>query len=136
MNEAAPANSVSDAQRIDRWLWCARFFKTRTLAAKFVGDGGVRISRDDRTVRVEKPSATVRSGDTLVFTRNNELKVIAVRACAARRGPAAEARLLYEDRSPPPVPVARAARSPFAREAGAGRPTKRERRALDALKNG
>ena len=136
MNEAAPANSASDAQRIDRWLWCARFFKTRTLAAKFVGDGGVRISRDDRTVRVEKPSATVRSGDTLVFTRNNELKVIAVRACAVRRGPAAEARLLYEDQSPPPVPVAKAALSPFAREAGAGRPTKRERRALDALKNG
>ena len=85
---------------------------------------------------MEKPSATVRSGDTLVFTRNNELKIIAVRACAVRRGPAAEARLLYEDQSPPPAPVAKAALSPFAREAGAGRPTKRERRALDALKNG
>lgn len=141
-SEAAPGASgeTSSGQRIDRWLWCARFFKTRALAAKFVGEGHIRLSRaaapDDRnTIRVEKPSALVRAGDTLVFTLHDRLRIIAVTACATRRGPAAEAATLYEDQSPPPPKTERKP-APFARDAGAGRPTKRERRALDALRTG
>lgn len=143
-SEAASGEPAS-GQRIDRWLWCARFFKTRALAAKFVGEGHIRLSRatapDDRnTIRVEKPSALVRAGDTLVFTRHDRLRIIEVSAYAARRGPAAEAATLYEDHSPQETglaqPKAEKTPAPFARDAGAGRPTKRERRALDALRTG
>lgn len=139
LDEPTLSNSTS-AQRIDRWLWCARFFKTRGLAAKFVSEGHIRITRANNatqdTVRAEKPSVLVRAGDTLVFTRHDRLRIIDVRACAARRGPATEAATLYEDRSPPPPPKEEKQRGPFAREPGAGRPTKRERRALDAMKAG
>ena len=131
----------ASGQRIDRWLWCARFFKTRALAAKFAGEGHIRLSRASapggrNAIRIEKPSALVRAGDTLVFTRRDRLRIIEVNACAARRGPAAEAATLYEDRSPPPPPREDKTPAPFTRDQGAGRPTKRERRALDALRGG
>ena len=142
-SEAASGASgeTSSGQRIDRWLWCARFFKTRALAAKYVGEGHIRLSRasapdDQNAIRVEKPSALVRAGDTLVFTLHDRLRIIEVNACATRRGPAAEAATLYEDQSPPPPPKKERSPAPFARDAGAGRPTKRERRALDALRTG
>ena len=143
LSEAASdaSGETSSGQRIDRWLWCARFFKTRALAAKYVGEGHIRLSRasapeDQNAIRVEKPSALVRAGDTLVFTLHDRLRIIAVNACATRRGPAVEAATLYEDQSPPPPPKKERTAAPFARDAGAGRPTKRERRALDALRTG
>ncbi|WP_375202375.1 RNA-binding S4 domain-containing protein [Hyphococcus sp.] len=124
------------SQRLDKWLWQARFFKTRTLASKFVNDGNVRITRDENTQRADKPSIAIRPGDIVVFTRNERLRIIHVLACAERRGPASEAQTLYEDRSPPPPPKEDAAsRNAFAREKGAGRPTKKDRRALAALKS-
>ena len=126
--------SVIAMQRIDRWLWCARFFKTRTLAAKFVGDGGVRVTRNGATVRADKPSFLIREDDTLVFSRGERLRIVKVLAPAARRGPASEAQTLYTDESPPPPPRAKKPADPFAREKGAGRPTKKERRAIEALK--
>lgn len=128
------AETVSVSQRLDKWLWQARFFKTRTLAAKFVSDGNVRITRSDNTQRADKPSTTIRPGDTIVFTRNDQLRIIYILNCAERRGPASEAQTLYEDRSPPPPPKEDAPRKDFAREKGAGRPTKKDRRALSALK--
>ena len=129
-DDAAP-----EAQRIDRWLWHARFFRTRTLAAKFVGDGHVRITRADTTARAEKPSVAVRAGDVLVFTRNERLRIIKINDCALRRGPASVAQLLYEDQSPPPPPKAERPPPVFARDKGAGRPTKKDRRALEAIKS-
>ena len=129
-----PAFDPAGAQRIDRWLWCARFFKTRALAARFVNAGEVRISRPYETVRAGKASTLIRPGDTLVFTRHERLRVIEICASASRRGPACEAATLYEDPSPPPPPTASKTIAPFARTPGAGRPTKRERRALDAMK--
>ena len=129
-NDAAP-----DAQRIDQWLWHARFFKTRTLAAKFVSDGHVRLTRADTTTRAEKPSFAVRAGDVLVFTRAERLRIIKISDCALRRGPASAAQLLYEDQSPPPTPKAERPRPVFEREKGAGRPTKKDRRALEAMKS-
>lgn len=121
------------AIRIDKWLWHARFFKTRTLAQNFVVAGKVRVN----TVRVEKANHSVKPGDVLTFVRGHHVRVIKVIGLAARRGPASEAQRLYEDLSPPPpsakddpdVPVPTAKREP-----GAGRPTKRERRDLDKLR--
>ena len=122
------------SQRIDRWLWCARLFKTRTLASKFVSDSNVRISRGEATSRAEKPSASVREGDTLVFTKNERLKIIEIVKLAARRGPATQAKALYIDRSPPPAPK-KEKQITAHREKGAGRPTKKDRRAIDAIKS-
>lgn len=129
MSETAPP----DNQRIDRWLWCARFFKTRTLAAKFVTANSVRMTRGGENSRIDKPSYAIRSGDTLVFSAHNRLRIIDVVQCALRRGPASEAATLYQDRSPPPAPKPK--KSALSREPGAGRPTKKDRRAIDALKS-
>lgn len=135
MKSGAEEPAAPTAQRIDKWLWCARFFKTRTLAAKFVNDGNVRLTRLDETFRIDKPSFSVRPEDTIVFTRNGLLQIILVHDCAQRRGPAGEAAALYEDQSPPPPPKTERAETPFTREKGAGRPTKKQRRALEALKS-
>lgn len=133
---AMPAGDPApQSQRLDKWLWQARFFKTRTIAAKYVSDGKVRITRGENTLRIDKPSAPVRPGDVLVFTRNERLRIIQIVACGVRRGPASEAQSLYEDQSPPPPPKSAPKSAPFAREKGAGRPTKKDRRALSALKS-
>ena len=132
---ASDTTNAESSQRLDKWLWQTRFFKTRTLASKFVQDGNVRVTRNDITSRLDKPSWAVRPGDTLVFSWHERLRIIVVLACAARRGPASEAQTLYEDRSPPPPPKKEAPVLPFAREKGAGRPTKKDRRALSALRS-
>jgi ribosome-associated heat shock protein Hsp15 len=130
----ASAGADQEAQRIDRWLWCARFFKTRSLAAKFVSDGNIQVTRTETTIRIEKASFLIRLGDMLAFSRNDYLRIINILSMAQRRGPAAEAQMLYDDQSPPRTLKPRRSPDPFEREKGAGRPTKRERRALDALK--
>ena len=120
------------AQRLDKWLWFARVVKTRTLAAKLVTDGNVRLNR----LRIEKPSAAVRIGDVLTIAVYEHIRILKVVAPGARRGPAAEAQMLYADLTPPreASPPPEAAIAP--REAGAGRPTKRDRRQTDRLKDG
>ncbi len=120
--------------RLDKWLWFARFLKSRTLAAELCAGGRVRVS--GRVVA--KPSQTIKIGDVLTFPLGPHIRVIEVKALGVRRGPAEEARTLYEDLSPP---VPRIAGSPEApplsgsRDAGSGRPTKSERRAIDRLMN-
>ncbi|GHF51147.1 RNA-binding S4 domain-containing protein [Seohaeicola zhoushanensis] len=109
--------------RIDKWLWFARFFKTRTLAAKQVGAGHVRLNGE----RIAKPAETVVAGDVLTFAQGSRIRVIRVLATGERRGPAPEAQALYEDLTPADSAEETAER------AGA-RPTKRDRRAIDALK--
>ena len=116
-------------QRIDKFLWFARFFKSRTLAAAMVADGRVRING----ARCEKPSTTVKLGDVLTFPAGARVRVVKVLKAGERRGPASEARLLYEDLTPPAEPVAPEDAAPAPREKGSGRPTKKERRAIDAL---
>jgi ribosome-associated heat shock protein Hsp15 len=81
------------AARLDRWLWRARFFRTRTLAARAV-EGGVRVN-GQRTV---KPGAAVRPGDVLTFVQAGRVRVVEVLDPGERRGPAVEARALYLDR--------------------------------------
>ena len=132
MSEAA-GNEAS--QRLDQWLWHARFFKTRTLASKFVADGNVRITRDDKTNRAEKSSTALHIGDVVSFSRADRLRIIVVDALAKRRGPAAEAQTLYTDQSPPHEQKPAPPTSPFHREKGDGRPTKKDRRALEAFKS-
>ena len=120
------------AQRIDKWLFFARVVKSRSLAQKLVAAGHVRINRD----KTDSPSKTVRPGDVLTITLDRRVLVLKVLDGGTRRGPFEEARLLYEDLTPPEAP--REPVSAFAssglREAGAGRPTKRERRETDRLK--
>ena len=77
------------------WLWRARFFKSRALAAKFVEDGRVRLTRAGVETRLDKASRTVRPGDALVFALGGRITSIVVEALGERRGPASEARTLY-----------------------------------------
>jgi ribosome-associated heat shock protein Hsp15 len=119
-------------QRIDKWLFFVRVVKSRSLAAKLVQAGRVRVNRD----KTDQPSHQVKPGDVLTITLERRVLVYRVVACGSRRGPAEEARTLYEDLTPPsagtsgaPLPDA----LPPVRAPGSGRPTKRERRKLDAL---
>lgn len=130
MNELPDA--AGETQRLDRWLWFARFFKSRTLAASHVSAGKVRVNGD----RVSRPSRTIRPGDILTFPAGPHIRVIKVVAPGTRRGPAPEARLLYEDQAPPAEASRKEKGHPKAetREVGSGRPTKRERRQTDAFK--
>ena len=123
-----------DRIRLDKWLWQARFFKTRSKASEAV-TSGLRVN----TERCTKPAQNVKPGDVLTFSQGRQVRVIQIDAIGTRRGPAVEAQALYTDLAPPappegpshdesprPAPTAQ-------REPGSGRPTKRERREIDAL---
>ncbi|MGF1623458.1 MAG: RNA-binding S4 domain-containing protein [Alphaproteobacteria bacterium] len=131
-----PEAGLSDALprlRLDKWLWYARFYKSRTLAAAACDDGGIRLNGK----RVSKANASVKPADVLTFAQGPYVRVIEVVALGSRRGPAVEAQGLYRDLSPPeqqprmarPTTVA-------AREPGSGRPTKRDRRQTERLREG
>jgi ribosome-associated heat shock protein Hsp15 len=85
--------------RVDVWLWRARFFKSRALAARFVEEGRVRLLRAgaSRETRLDKPSRTLRPGDGLVFAVGGRLFSVRLEGCGERRGPASEARALYSE---------------------------------------
>lgn len=84
-----------DAARVDVWLWRARFFKTRSMAARFVEEGRVRLTRAGQESRLEKSSRPVKVGDQLVFAVGGRLIAVQVEGLGERRGPPAEARTLY-----------------------------------------
>ncbi len=118
-------------QRLDKWLWFTRVAKTRSLAARLIGAGKARVNR----VRTSRPSQTVRPGDVVTLMIHGRVRILKVVDCGTRRGPAAEAATLYEDLSPARQASKEAAPSaarPAARDKGAGRPTKRDRRRIDA----
>jgi ribosome-associated heat shock protein Hsp15 len=79
--------------RIDKWLWQARFFKTRSLASEMVAAGHLRVNGD----KTAKPGRAVGHGDVLTFRQAGVIRVIRILACGTRRGPAPEARGLYDD---------------------------------------
>jgi ribosome-associated heat shock protein Hsp15 len=79
--------------RLDKWLWYARFFKTRPLAAQLAEKGRIRINR----VPVSKPHYRLRPGDVLTFPQGRKIRVVRVLALGTRRGPPREAQALYED---------------------------------------
>lgn len=83
-------------QRIDKWLWHARFVKTRSLAQKLVSGGNVRVDRE----KVTAASKTVRPGNTLTLTLARQVKIVEILQLADRRGPYSEACLLYNDLTP------------------------------------
>ena len=117
-------------QRLDKWLWFARVVKTRTLAAKLVSEAHVRVNAQ----KVDAPAKNVSVGDVLTISLERQVRVLKVLAAGERRGPYEEAKLLYEDLSPTPTDApsdGEAALGPK-RDAGSGRPTKRERRQLSA----
>ncbi|PIE10238.1 MAG: RNA-binding protein S4 [Rhodobacterales bacterium] len=116
MTEAAPS------LRLDKWLWQARFFKSRSIAAEVVSAGKVRV---DGTP-VSKPARAVRPGVVLTFPQGDRVRVVKIIELGTRRGPAPEAQGLYEDLSPAPAP--RDLSSPQAEKGG--RPTKRDRRRM------
>jgi ribosome-associated heat shock protein Hsp15 len=123
-------NQMSDV-RIDKWLWAARFFKSRTLAAAACNGGKVHVNGD-----AAKPSKTVRPGDMLRVTLPRIRRIVRVTALAERRGGAGDAAVLYDDLTPPPPPREARPGPPAYRPPGAGRPTKRERRRIDRLADG
>jgi ribosome-associated heat shock protein Hsp15 len=116
-------------QRLDKWLFFSRAVKSRTLAQKLIESGAIRVN-SERTLHSDHQ---IGAGDVLTMTLHEQLRVWRVREPGARRGPAPEAATLYEDISPPPLQ--RAERLPpfVARDPGAGRPTKKERRETDRL---
>jgi len=105
--------------RVDKWLWHARFFKTRALAAKMISGGHLRVERR----KTLKPAQSVRVGETLTFIQAKNVRIIRITALSTRRGPAPEAQALYADLSPTPVKKPRASGV----RVGA-RPTGKERR--------
>jgi ribosome-associated heat shock protein Hsp15 len=117
---------------VDKWLWHARVVRTRSAAAALAGQGCVRINGE----RIDAPSRAVKAGD-VVTVALNRVRVLKVLDFSERRGSATDASILFEDLQPPrprgapdPAPMAEAAPR---REPGTGRPTKRDRRAIDRL---
>lgn len=88
---------LPSGQRVDQWLWKARFMGSRTMASEFIETGRCRVNG----TRISRASRTIRPGDVLTFPQGGLIRVIRVVALAERRGPAAEARGLYEDLDPP-----------------------------------
>ncbi len=130
---ARPENIQLGKIRVDKWLWQARFFKSRALASAVAGSGGLRLNG----THVGKPSQLVRPGDVLTFPQASRIRVIRIEALGDRRGPAPEARALYSDLDETESKPAgdSAPTTPATRVAGSGRPTKKERRRTDALRN-
>jgi ribosome-associated heat shock protein Hsp15 len=115
-----------DRQRIDKWLWHARVVRTRSAAAALAASGHVRLNSQ----RIDAASQIVRAGDVVTIALDRSVRVLKVSGFAERRGAADDAKALYEDLSPPPRRAEPEPPPVAEREPGAGRPTKRERRAI------
>jgi ribosome-associated heat shock protein Hsp15 len=118
-----------EGQRLDKWLYCARLAKTRTGAARLIEEGKVRVNG----LRTLKPSRLVQPGNVVTATPSGRLLVVRVIASAERRGPANLARALYEDLTPQ-VPLEPGSPPPGGDGRKGRRPTKRDRRRIDALR--
>ncbi|CAM1628268.1 RNA-binding S4 domain-containing protein [Bartonella apihabitans] len=108
-------------QRLDKWLFFSRTVKTRSLAAKLVEGSKVRVNR----VKIDKPGYSIKVGDVLTIRLERSVVVSKVAGLGERRGPAVEARLLYEDLTPTEVVAERQNII-----SSGPRPTKRDRRQL------
>ncbi|UDL94550.1 RNA-binding S4 domain-containing protein [Lichenihabitans sp. PAMC28606] len=99
-DRSSPTEPLVERQRVDKWLWFARVAKSRSLAAKLVIGGHVRIN----TVRIDNAAKAVRAGDVLTIALDRNVRVLRINAPGLRRGPYEEARLLYDDLSAQPAP--------------------------------
>lgn len=121
---------INARQRLDKWLFFARMAKSRSIAQDYIQSGAVRVN----DLLVKKPSFEVKVGDRLDIRFERMDRILIVKDGGERRDPYEEAKLLYEDKTPPReksdvmTPFEQAQRAP-----GAGRPTKKERRAIDRL---
>lgn len=128
-SDAAPLNGPHDQKmRADKWLWHARFFKTRGLATKLIAAGHLRVNSD----KVSKPSFGIGAGDVLTFPQGRAVRVVRIVQLSTRRGPASEAQMLYDDLDPPDVGEKSVPDSvaPASKHDRKGRPTKKDRRSL------
>ena len=114
--------------RIDKWLWAARCFKTRSSASDACAAGHVKVN--DESVKAAK---VVRAGDLVEVLTPGGLRILEIAGIGDKRGPASVARTLYVDHTPPPPPKEERPAVPT-RERGAGRPTKREQRLIRKLR--
>ncbi len=114
--------------RIDRWLWAVRMYKTRSLATEACRGGHVRVNGAPA-----KAATSVTVGDRVEATGPRGLKILEVVEVIEKRVGAAVAVTCYRDRTPPPTPQEEGG-TPFARDRGTGRPTKRDRRQLDRFR--
>lgn len=135
-----PGTESGQSQRLDQWLWFARITKSRTLAQALIERGKVRVNKQ----KVERASLGLKVGDTITFSAGPRVRVFTVKAFGSRRGPAVEAQALYEELTPAAdrtksagTKNADTSQVPLSgiRQEGAGRPTKRERRATERLKD-
>jgi ribosome-associated heat shock protein Hsp15 len=117
-----------DGERLDKWLWAARFYKSRTQAAEACGGGKVDVNE-----QAAKPARLVRPGDLLHISQRDGRRIVRIVALAVRRGNGADAALLYADLTPPSAPRGQRPPPGVYRPRGAGRPTKRERRLLERI---
>jgi ribosome-associated heat shock protein Hsp15 len=123
--------NVTDTMRLDKWLWCARFYKTRSLATEEIAKGRVTVNG-----QAAKPARDLRCGDTVALRQGPVARTVQVRALSGARGPAPVAQLLYEETAESISARERAAEQRrLAPEPAAalqeGRPTKRDRRNID-----
>ena len=118
--------SEPDRIRLDKWLFFARFFKTRGLSSKQIQAGHVRVN----ATKVLKPATSISIGQVLTVVQRRTVLVVEVLALGHRRGPASEAQLLYRDLTPK-----QDSEDPAPRQDRKGRPTKRERRAVRNFRN-
>ncbi|UCA45316.1 MULTISPECIES: RNA-binding S4 domain-containing protein [unclassified Pseudochrobactrum] len=126
-------NTGALKQRIDKWLFFTRVVKSRSLAAKLAAGGRVRINRD----KIDQASHGIKIGDVVTVTLDRRILIYKVRELGERRGSFPEAQLLYEDLTPPAEKTEeQMAAVGEKRDAGSGRPTKRDRRATERLKQG
>ncbi|MHA7601533.1 RNA-binding S4 domain-containing protein [Alicycliphilus sp. T452] len=125
-----------ESMRLDKWLWCARFYKTRALAVEEIGKGRVTVN-----AQAAKASRELRPGDTVALRQGQVPRTVIVRALSNFRGPAPVAQQLYEET---PESIAARAQAAEARRLAPepaaslreGRPTKRDRRSMDELERG
>jgi len=125
-----------DKLRIDKWLWAARFYKTRSLAADEINKGRIEVNS-----QVAKPSREVKLGDTVAMRREGQVRTVVVLALSGLRGPAPQAQLLFQETAESLHAKAdHAQQRRFVREPAQsmvhGRPTKRDRRDLQQAQHG
>ena len=137
MGMAVPNDDANEiGLRLDKWLWYARFFKTRALASKAISNGRFRLDGEV----MSKPHRQAKCGQVLTFSQGMRIRVVRIKALGSRRGPAPEAALLFDDLAPNEPAAERKDSSLLPafenRQAGDGRPTKRQRRETDRLKAG
>lgn len=147
--DGTPSNQLpvsalgAGSQRLDKWLWYARVTKSRSLAATLIERGRIRVN----SVRIQKPSHTVKPDDVVTASVGKLIRVLKVVSPGTRRGPAVEARTLFEDLTPVSVPNQAGATSgadhgesagspgPLpSLQLGSGRPNKKERRQIKRFK--